>query len=92
MSAAPELLTVAEVAATLRIGRSLAYVLCSDGTIPSVRVSGVGSRRGRVVVRRIDVEQYLDRLFGAHTATAAPTRVDVDDILKRVQRKGKRRG
>ena len=85
MSAAPDLLTIAEVAAFLRISRSLAYQLCTDGTIPSARIASVGSRRGRLVVRRMDVEQYLDRLFGAHTATVAPTRVDVDTLRERVR-------
>ena len=36
----PELLTVDELAARLRIGRSTAYVLCREPGFPAVRVRG----------------------------------------------------
>jgi predicted DNA-binding transcriptional regulator AlpA len=65
-----DLLTIDEVRRALRIGRSLAYRLCTDGTIPSARIASVGSRRGRLVVRRQDLEAYVDRLFGSRPTPA----------------------
>jgi len=65
-----DLLVIAEVASLLRISKSLSYRLCTDGTIPSARVAGVASRRGRLVVRRQDVDAYIDRLFAGTDKTA----------------------
>ena len=79
-----ELVTVGEVARALRVGRSLAHRLCSDGSIPSARIASVGSRRGRVVVKREDLDAYIDGLFSR--SKAKPTRLDVDQILGRVRR------
>ena len=78
-----DLLTIQEVRHALRIGRSLAYRLCTDGTIPSARIASASGRRGRLVVRREDLDSYLDRLFQDRPAPAA--KVDVDAVLARVR-------
>ncbi len=83
----PELVTVGEVARALRVGRSLAHRLCTDGSIPSARVLSVGSRRGRVVVKREDLDAYIDALFSR--SNAKPANLDVDQILARVRRTGR---
>ena len=80
-----DLLTIDEVQRALRIGRSLAYRLCTDGTIPSARIASAGSVRGRLVVRRCAVEDYLDRVF-AHRPRQ-PAKVDVDAVVARVRRR-----
>jgi len=83
-----DLLVIAEVASLLRISKSLSYRLCTDGTIPSARVAGVASRRGRLVVRRQDVDAYIDRLFAEPGPRGKrPVRLDVDAIHARVRRR-----
>ena len=77
------LVTIAEVARELRIGRSLAYRLCTDGTIPSARIASAGTRRGRLVVRREDLDDYIERLFRVGNPT--PARIDVDGLLARIR-------
>jgi excisionase family DNA binding protein len=79
------LLTIEEVRDHLRISRSLAYKLCEEGTLPSIRVASAGSRRGRLLVHRDDLDRYVARLWGE--AGARPTRVDVDAIRDRVRRR-----
>jgi hypothetical protein len=82
-AARDDLMTVGEVRRALRIGRSLAYRLCTDGTIPSARIASAGSRRGRLVVRRRDLEAYVERLFGNQPPPAG--KVDVDQLLAGVR-------
>ena len=86
--AASDLLVMSEVASLLRISKALAYRLCTDGTIPSARIACVASRRGRLVVRREDVDAYIERLF-AEPGTRAKhaVRLDVDAIHARVRRR-----
>jgi len=82
------LLLVPEVAALLRISKALAYRLVRDGTIPSARISCVASRRGRLVVRRQDVDAYIDRLFAEQaTPVTRSVRLDVDAIHAQVRRR-----
>jgi hypothetical protein len=86
--AAKDLLVIAEVASLLRISKALAYRLCTDGTIPSAKIACVASRRGRLVVRRRDVDAYLDRLFAAQAQPAKRiVKLDVDAIHARVRRR-----
>jgi excisionase family DNA binding protein len=83
-----DLLLVPEVAAILRISKALAYRLVSDGAIPSARIGCVANRRGRLVVRRQDVDDYLDRLFAAQAPPAKRVvKLDVDAIHARVRRR-----
>jgi hypothetical protein len=86
VSFADDLLSIDEVRRALRIGKSLAYRLCTDGTIPSARIASVGSRRGRLVVRRRDLEAYVDRLFGNRPT---PAKLDVGAVLARVRRRSR---
>ena len=85
---AVELLTVDEVRRRLRISKALAYRLCTDGTIPSARIASVGSRQGRLVVRRGDVEAYVENLFVDHR-NPAPI-LDIDAIHAGVRRRLRR--
>ena len=79
-----DLLTVAEVLRIVPIGRSTVYALIDSGQLPSYRVSVAGSRRGRVLIAKADLEAFL---AGARqAATRAPTHVDVDQLLKQVRR------
>jgi excisionase family DNA binding protein len=57
-SEAPRLYTVAEVAQTLRIGRSTAYELIQTGRLSSVTIG----RSRRVPARAVD--DYVERLEG----------------------------
>lgn len=52
-----EFLTVAEVAALLKIPKERVYRLCSAGTIRSLSL-GAGTRR----IRRVDLDAYLEDL------------------------------
>lgn len=81
-----ELLTLDEVRRILRISKSLAYRLCDDGTLPCARIAALGSRRGRYVVRRSDLQAYLDRLFAAAQPREVP--LEVDAILATVRHRG----
>lgn len=81
--AAGELLTVSQALAILPVGRSTLYQLIDEGQLPSIRVRTAASRRGRVLVRRADLDAFIEN--SRHTAPLAPTRVDVDSLLKSVR-------
>ena len=81
--AAGDLLTVPQVLAILPVGRSTLYQLVDEGQIPAVRIRTAGSRRGRILVHRADLDAFIDR--SRPKATSAPTRATVDDLLKRVR-------
>ena len=86
MLAEGDFLTIAQVLRVLPVGRSTIYALVESGALPSFRVTSVGSRRGRILVARVDLEAFI---AGARqAATRAPTNVDVDGILARVRRNG----
>ena len=79
-----DLLTVAEVLRIVPLSRTTVYALVDSGQLQSYRVSAAGSRRGRVLIARADLEAFL---AGARqAATRAPVRVDVDGLLRRVRR------
>lgn len=59
----PEMLTVPEVAARLRIGRSAAYDLCKEPGFPTVWVGGVI----RVPARKLD--EWIESRAGRPIAT-----------------------
>ncbi len=79
-----DLLTVAEVLRIVPIGRSTVYALIDSGQLPSYRVSVAGSRRGRVLIAKADLEAFL--AGSRQAATRAPVRVDVDGLLRKVRR------
>lgn len=53
------LLTIEELCKELGIGRSKAYQLLKDKQIPSGKIGR------RILVRRSDVDQYIDRILNA---------------------------
>jgi excisionase family DNA binding protein len=79
-----DLLTIEQVRRLLPLGRSTIYALVKTGQLPCYRVRAAGSRRGRLLIARRDLEAYLDRARQA--APRAPTRVDVDGLLRKVRR------
>lgn len=54
-----KLLTIEELCKELGIGRSKAYQLLKDKQIPSGKIGR------RILVRRSDMEQYIDRMMNA---------------------------
>ena len=62
-----DLLTVREALAIVPVSRSLLYSLIAASKIPSVRVGGAGSRRGRILVAQVDLERFIkqSRVGGA---------------------------
>jgi excisionase family DNA binding protein len=84
LSLAPgDLLSVPQALKLVPVGRATLYRLIEDGQIPCYRVGALGSRRGRVLVARADLEAYLARARQA--ATRAPVAPDVDALLRRVR-------
>jgi excisionase family DNA binding protein len=78
-----DLLTVPQVLSILPIGKSTLYALIADGQIVCHRVSAAGGGRGRVLIARRDLEAFVART--RETRPRAPTRVDVDGLLKKVR-------
>ncbi len=68
-----DFLTVAQVLRIVPLGKTTVYALVESGELPSFRVSVAGSRRGRVLIDRRDLEAFL---AGARqAATHAPVRL-----------------
>ena len=79
-----DFLSVAQVLRIVPLSKTTVYALIDSGQLPSYRVSAAGSRRGRVLIAKADLETFL---AGARqAATRAPTHVDVDQLLKQVRR------
>ncbi len=87
MVARGDYLTIQQVLDVLPVGKSTLYALVDSGQLPHHRVAAVGSRRGRILVSRADLAEYLESTRQA--ATRAPVRVDVDDLLEKVRRDAK---
>jgi len=83
-----DLLTVPQALRLLPVGKSTLYALCDSGQLPHYRVTALGSRRGRVLLARADLEAFVQRAH--HGAARAPVAPDVDDLLRRVR--GRRNG
>ncbi len=79
-----DFLSVAEVLRIVPLSKSTIYALVDSGQLPSFRVSVAGSRRGRVLIAKVDLEAFIEGARQA--ATRAPVRVDVDVLLERVRR------
>ena len=58
---AGDLLTIRQALDVLPVGRSTLYSLVAEGTIPSLRVRCAGSRRGRILIRRADLEAFIEK-------------------------------
>ncbi len=79
-----DFLTVAQVLRIVPLSKTTVYALVDSGQLPSYRVSAAGSRRGRLLIAKADLETFL---AGARqTATRAPVRVEVDSLLRKVRR------
>ncbi len=79
-----DFLTVAQVLRIVPLSKTTVYALVDSGDLPSYRVSAAGSRRGRVLIAKADLEAFIE---GARqVATQAPVRVDVDGLLQKVRR------
>ena len=61
MVAADALLTIRQVLAILPVGRSSLYALVDSGQLPSYRVSPAGSRRGRILIHRADLDAFIEK-------------------------------
>ena len=59
--AAGDLLTMREALAILPVGRSTLYSLVAEGQIPSLRVRCAGSRRGRILIARVDLVEFIEK-------------------------------
>ncbi len=79
-----DFLTVAQILRIVPLGKTTVYALIDSGQLPSYRVSVAGSRRGRVLIAKADLEAFL--VGARQAATPAPVRVDVDGLLRRVRR------
>ena len=79
-----DILSIPQALQLMPIGRTTLYSLCESGALPHYRVQVPGSRRGRVLVARRDLEAFLES--ARHGATHAPTCLDIDAIHARVRR------
>lgn len=82
-----DLLTVQQALEILPVGRTLLYQLVEEGQIRSIRPRSVGSRRGRILIFRDSLEDYV--LGQEAPAPKAGARVSVDDLLGRTPRRTK---
>ena len=80
-----DLLTVTQALQLVPIGRTTLYALCESGVLPHFRVRAPGSRRGRILLARRDIEAFLET--ARQGATRAPTSLDIDAIHDRVRRR-----
>jgi len=82
-----DVVTAAEALRLLPISKSALYELATEGILPSFRVGAPGSRRGRLLFWRGDIEAYVARARQA--ATRAPVRPDADAVLAKVRARGR---
>ena len=85
MSLAPgDLLTVQQALQILPVAKSMIYRLIEEGQIRSIRAKSVGSRRGRILIFRSALEDYVRRQEAK--APARPTAsVNVDELRDQVR-------
>ncbi len=83
MVARGDYLTIQQVLDVLPVGKSTLYALVDSGQLPHHRVRAVGSRRGRILIALRDLDAYIEST--RQTATRAPVRLDVDDLLAKVR-------
>lgn len=83
-------MTVPQALKLLPVGRATFYRLIEEGQIPCCRVRALGSRRGRVLIHRGDLEAFVERTRQA--APRAPVAPDVDALLRRVRSRRPRIG
>ncbi len=74
-----DVITVQQALKICPISKTLMYGLIDDGTIPGFRVTSISSPRGRILVRRADVEAFMRRGF----EKATPRRRESIDRIRR---------
>jgi len=80
-------LSVKQALALLPISRALLYRLLGEGQLRAIRVASAGSARGRLLVERQSIEEYVERRLTAAT-TPAQIKLNPDEILARIRRHG----
>ena len=80
-----DLLTVTQALQLVPIGRTTLYALCESGALPHFRIQAPGSRRGRILLARRDIEAFLET--ARHGVTPAPTGLDIAGIHAKVRRR-----
>jgi len=78
-----DLLTIAQARKLVPLARSTFYALIESGDLPCYRFGATGSRLGRVLIHRADLEAFVAR--ARRGATRAPTAPDVNALLRRVR-------
>ncbi len=78
-----DLLTVRQALALLPIGRTLLYELVAEGQISSMRVKSVGSRRGRILIFRSALNDYVRR--HENTIPRTSPSISVDELRDRIR-------
>jgi len=68
----------------LPVGKSLLYRLVGERQIEGIRVGSVGSRRGRWLISRRGLEEYVERRLAA--MGPREVKADPDAILARIRR------
>ena len=80
-----DLLTVQQVLQIVPIGRTLLYQLVDEGQIQSIRVQSVGSKRGRILIFRSAVDEYVRRQEAHAPAPRRAPKVSVDELRDRIR-------
>ena len=85
MSLAPgDLLTVPQATQIVPVAKSMLYRLIDEGQLRSVRIQSAGSKRGRILIFRSALEDYVRRQEAK--APARPTAsVNVDELRDQVR-------
>ena len=80
---AGDLITIQQALSLLPIGRTLLYELVAEGQISSLRVKSVGSRRGRILIFRSALDDYVRR--HKETIPRPSPSISVDELRDRVR-------
>lgn len=80
-----DLLTVPQALKLVPIGRSTLYRLVESGQLAHYRLDATGRRKGRILVRRADLDELLEKCH--QPARRRSRAVDVDAIRDRVRRR-----
>lgn len=83
-----DLLTLQQGLRLLPVGRATLYRLVGEGALPSIRVSSAGCRRGRILLFRRGIEDYVEKQR-VGSPPPAPARIDPDALLARVRSGGR---
>ena len=90
MSGAPglrpgDLVTVEQVRALLPVSKARVYQLIDDGSLPHVRVATAGGGKGRLLVWRSGLEDYVRNLRLQARTPTTKTAATADDLLRAIE-------